>query len=70
MFDCGRVTLSIMPNVEAKAFLSALDDSHPSVNFTMELTENSKLPFQRLKIVKHMSRQETKVYKKRMDTAL
>ena len=63
--------MSIMPNVEAaKAFLSAIDDSHPSVNFTIELTENSKLPFQRLEIVKQMSGIETKVYKKPTDTGL
>ena len=35
-------TLSIMPNVEtAEAFLSTLNDSHPSINFTMELAANS-----------------------------
>ena len=39
-------TLSIMPNVEtAEAFLSTLNDSHPSINFTMELAANGKLPF-------------------------
>lgn len=63
--------MSIMPNEEAaKAFVFAIDDSHPSVNFTMKLTENSKLPSQRLEIVNQMSRLETKVYKKPTDTGL
>ena len=64
-------TLSIMPNVEtAEAFLSTLNDSHPSINFTMELAANGKLPFLGMEIVKHMSCLETKVYKKPTDTGL
>jgi len=62
-------TLSIMPNVEtAEAFLSTLYDSHPLVNFTVEVAENGKLPSLGVEIVKHMSRLETKVYKKPTDT--
>ena len=39
-------TLSIMPNIEtAESFLSSLNESHPSVSFTMELGERGKLPF-------------------------
>ncbi|XP_068743542.1 uncharacterized protein [Montipora capricornis] len=64
-------TLSIMPNVEtAEAFLSTLNDSHPSINFTMELAANGTLPFLGVEIVKHMSPLETKVYKKPTDTGL
>ena len=60
-----------MPNVEtAEAFLSSLNDSHPSINFTMELAANGKFPFLGLEIVKHMSRLETKVYKKPTDPGL
>ena len=61
-----------MPNVEtAEAFLSTLNDSHPSISFTMELAAtNGKLPFLGVEIVKHMSRLETKVYKKPADTGL
>ena len=41
-------TLSIMPNVEtAESFLSSLNESHPSVSFTMELGEHGKLPWER-----------------------
>ena len=64
-------TLSIMFNVEtAEAFLSTLSDSHSSINSTMELAANDKLPFLGVEIVKHMSRLETKVYKKPTDTGL
>ena len=60
---------SIMPNVEtAEAFLSTLNDSHPSISFTMELATNRKLPFLGVEIVKHMSLLETKVYRKPTDT--
>ena len=39
-------TFSIMPNVETtEAFLSTLNDSHPSISFTMELATNGELPF-------------------------
>ena len=58
-------TFSIMPNVEtAEAFLSTLNDSHPSISFTMELATNGRLPFLGVEIVRHMSRLETKLYKK------
>ena len=64
-------TFSIMPNVKTtEAFLSTLNDSHPSISFTMELATNGKLPFLGVEIVKHMSRLETKVYKKPTDTGL
>jgi len=53
-----------MPNVEtAEAFLCTLNDSHLSVNFTMELAEDGKLPFLGMEIVKHDSHLETKMYK-------
>ena len=59
----------LMPNMEtAEAFLSALNDNHPSVNFTMELAANGKLPLLGMETVKHMSRLETKVSKKPTDT--
>ena len=60
-----------MSNVEAsKTFLSVRDDNHLAVNFTMELTEKSKHPFQNLEIIKHMSRLGTKVYEKPTDIGL
>jgi len=45
-------------------------NSHPLVNFTMELAENSKLPLLGVEIIKHMSCLETTVYKKPTDTGL
>ena len=39
-------TLSIMADTEkAEKFLATLNESHPSVSFTMELAVNGKLPF-------------------------
>jgi len=46
---------------EAKEFLSTLIDSHPSINFTIELATNRKLPFLGMDIVKLMAHLETKV---------
>lgn len=64
-------TLSIMPIVEmAEAFLSTLNDSHPSINVTMEFTKNGKLPFLGVEIVKLDSCLETKVFQKLTDTGL
>ena len=60
-----------MPDTEmAEAFLCTLSDSHPSVNFTMELAENKNLPFLGMEIDKHDSRLKTKVYKKPRGTGL
>ena len=59
----------LMPNMEtAEAFLSTLNGNYPSVNFTMELAANGKLPLLGMETVKHMSRLETKVSKKPTDT--
>jgi len=64
-------TLSIMPNFEtAEAFLSSLNESHPSVSFTMKLGKHSKLPFLGTKIRKCNGRLETRVYRKPTDTGL
>ena len=39
-------TLSVMTNVErGSEFLTTLNNSHPSIDFTMELEENGRLPF-------------------------
>ena len=39
-------TLATMPNVPAAtAFLSTLNECHPSIQFTMEIAESNKLPF-------------------------
>ena len=64
-------TLSIMPEVEtASEFLTTLNNSLPSTDFTMELEENGRLPFLGLKIIKNGLRLDTKVYKRPTDTGL
>jgi hypothetical protein len=64
-------TLSIMPDTEtAEAFLSSLNESHPSVSFTMELGEHGKLPFLGTEIRQCNGRLETRVYRKPTDTGL
>ena len=47
-------TLSKMPDTTAASdFLSTLNESHPSVSFTMELEDNNKLPFLGMEIIKN-----------------
>ena len=46
-------TLSKMPDTTAASdFLSALNEIHPSVCFTMEAEDNNKIPFLRMEIIK------------------
>jgi len=64
-------TLGIMPNVEtAESFLSSLNESHPSVSFTMEIGEHGKLPFLGTEIRKCNGRLEKRVNRKPTDTGL
>ena len=56
-------TLSTMPNEEtASEFLMTLNNSHPSINFTMELEENGRLPFLGMDIIRNGCHLNTKVY--------
>ena len=43
-------TLSAMPEA-AIDFLMTLNNSHPSIDFTMELEENGRLPFLGMNVV-------------------
>ena len=64
-------TLSAMPDFEtASEFLTTLNNSHPSINFTMELEENGRLPFLGMDIIRNGCRLDTKVYRKPTDTGL
>jgi len=65
-------TLGIMPDTETavKAFLSSLNESHPSVSFTMDLGEHSTLPILGMEIRKCNGHLETRVYRKPTDTGL
>ena len=63
--------LSKMPDVSsASEFLLTLNGIHPSLSFTMELEDNSKLPFLGMVIIRNRPRLETKVYVKPTDTGL
>ena len=64
-------SFSIMPNVDAgNCFLSTLNRLHPSINFTMEIAENDKLPFLGMTVVKTNNVLATEVYRKPTDTGL
>ena len=64
-------TLSAMPDSEtASEFLTTLNNSHPSIDFTMELDENGRLPFLGLDIIRNGCRLDTKVYRKPTVTGL
>ena len=63
--------LSTMPNEEtAFELLMTLNNSHPSINFTMELEENGRLPFLGMDIIGNGCHLDTKVYRKPTDTGL
>ena len=64
-------TLSAMPDPEAASeFLTTLNKSHPSVDFTMELEENGRLPFLGMNVIRNGCRLDTTVYRKPTDTGL
>ena len=64
-------TFSAMPDFEtASEFLTTLNNSHPSIDFTMELDENGRLPFLGMNIIRNGCRLDTKVYRKPTDTGL
>ena len=64
-------TLSVMTDVEtASEFLKTLNTSHPSIDFTIELEENNRLPFLGMEVMKNGCRLDKKVYKKPTDSGL
>ena len=65
------IKINIMPDFEtASEFLTKLNNSHPSIDFTMELEENGRLPFLGMDIIRNGCRLDTKVYRKPTDTGL
>ena len=54
----------------ASEFLTTLNNSHPSIDFSMELEENGTLPFLEMDIIRNGCRLDTKVYRKPTDTGL
>ena len=64
-------TLATMKDVPAaEAFLKTLNNCHPSINFTMELASDNKLPFIGMEILKKGHKLETSVYRKPTNTGL
>ena len=60
-----------MPNIPAAtAFLSMLNECHPSIQFAMEIADNHKLPFLGMMIEKTCSHLTPSVYRKPTDTGL
>ena len=54
----------------AESFLSMLNNCHPSLSFTLEVEQESKIPFLGMEITKQDGRLETKVYIKPTNTGL
>ena len=64
-------TLAIMPGLDvAESFLDTLNGLHPSIHFTMELSNNDSIPFIGMLITKNGNKLETQVYRKPTDTGL
>ena len=64
-------TLATMKDVPAaEAFLSTLNNCHPSISFTMELASDHKLPFVGMEVLKKGCKLETSVYRKPTNTDL
>ena len=60
-----------MTDVEtASEFVTKLNNSHPSIDFTMELKENVRLPFVGMEVMKNKFWPDTKLYKKAIDSGL
>ena len=64
-------TLAIMPGLDAaESFLDVLNGLHPSIHFTMELSNNDSIPFFGTLITKNGNKLETQVYRRRTNTGL
>ncbi|PFX27154.1 hypothetical protein AWC38_SpisGene8122 [Stylophora pistillata] len=64
-------TLVIMPGPDvAESFLDVLNGLHPSIDFTMELSNHDSIPFIGMFITKNGNKLETKVYRKSTNTGL
>ena len=64
-------TLAIMPGLQAAtSFLDVLNSKHPSLNFTMETTTDSTLPFLGMSLSKNGTTLSTRVYRQAMNTGL
>ena len=64
-------TITKQPSVKsANEFLSTLNNCHPSLQFTMEIEVDGKLPFLGAELIRKDDRLESKVYIKPTNTGL
>ena len=64
-------TLTTMKDAPAaEAFLSTLNNCHPSISFTRELASDNKLPFVGMEVLTKGCQLETSVYRKPTNTGL
>ena len=64
-------TLTMVPDIpSAEAFLTTLNESHPSITFTMEITTNNKLPFVGMEIEMKGNQLTTRVHRKTTNKGL
>ena len=64
-------TLAIMAGLDAaESFLNVLNELHPSIHFTMELSNHDSIPFIGTLIVKNSNKLETQVYCKSTNMGL
>ena len=64
-------TLAMVPDIpSAEAFLTTLNESHPSITFTMEITTNNKLPFIGMEIEMKGNQLATRVHRKTTNKGL
>ena len=64
-------TLAIMPGLDVdESLLDTLNRLHPSIHFTMELSNNDSIPFIGMLITKNGNKLETQVYRKPTNTGL
>ena len=64
-------TLAMVPDIpSAEAFLKTLNESHPSITFTMEITTNNRLPFVGMEIEMKGNQLATRVHRKTTNKGL
>ena len=62
-------TIRVITDVETD-YLTTLNNNHPSIDFTMELEENGRLPFLGMEVMKDGCSLNTKVQEKPTDSGL
>ena len=65
VFKLGLIVLDA-----AESFLNILNGLHPSIHFTMELSNHDSIPFIGTLIIKNGNKLETQVYRKPTNTGL